>query len=86
MRPASLVPYNASAPAPGFIRPRACHDRLGIPGEVRAGDLFTVVIVNNLRLTFNRLTPIRGIVIQADDCRRPAAPAKASTYSAPTPR
>jgi hypothetical protein len=56
--------------APGFIRARDCHDRFGVPVEVRVEDLFTVVSVHNLRLIFHRLSGhFDGIVVEADDCQ-----------------
>jgi hypothetical protein len=73
--------------APGFIRPRECHARLGVPVEIRVEDLFTVVIVNNLRLMFHRLTgQFDGVVVEGDDCLGTAARAETDTYSAPTPK
>ena len=58
---------------PGFIRTQVCHDRLGVPIEIRIDDLFTVVIVDNIRLMFHRLTgALDGIVLDSGDCR-PAA-------------
>jgi hypothetical protein len=55
--------------APGFIRARECHERLGVPVEVRVDDLFTVVMVRNIRLMFNRLSGrFDGIVVDAADC------------------
>ena len=63
---------NASG-TPGFIRAQACHDRLGVPIEVRVDDLFTVIVVNNIRLMFHRITgSLDGIVLDPADCRRGA--------------
>ena len=73
--------------APGFIRARECHARLGVPVEIRVEDLFTVVTVNNLRLMFHRLTgQFDGLVVEAEDCHTSAARTNAPLYSAPTPK
>jgi hypothetical protein len=72
--------------ASGFIRPHACHAGLGVPVEIRVGDRFPVVCVNNLRLMFHRLSgPFDGIVVDGDDCQQKARP-RGSSHSAPTPR
>ena len=60
---------------------------MGIPVEVRVDDLFTVVVVNNLRLMFNRLTgQFDGLVVEAEDCLTATKRTSSSTYSAPTPK
>jgi hypothetical protein len=55
---------------PGFIQARTCHERLGVPVEVRVDDLFTIVMVKNVRLLFHRLSgQFDGIVVESADCQ-----------------
>ena len=59
---------------PGFIQARECHDRLGVPIEIRVDDMFTTIMVHNVRLMFHRLTGgLDGIVLDPVDCRAAAA-------------
>ena len=56
--------------APGFIRASQCHNRVGVPVEVRVDDMFTIVSVKNLRLLFHRLTgQFDGVIVDSKDCR-----------------
>jgi hypothetical protein len=55
---------------PGFIRARTCHERLGVPVEILVDDLFTIVMVKNVRLMFHRLSgQFDGIVLESADCQ-----------------
>ncbi len=66
--------------APGFIQARACHSRLGVPVEIRVTELFTVVVVRNLHLMFNRLSgTFDGIVVAPEDCATPHGSNSTST-------
>jgi hypothetical protein len=43
---------------------------LGVPVEVRVDDLFTIVMVKNVRLLFHRLSgQFDGIVVESADCQ-----------------
>jgi hypothetical protein len=55
---------------PGFIQARTCHERLGVPVEVHVDDLFTVVMVRNVRLMFHRLSgQFDGVIVESVDCQ-----------------
>ena len=55
--------------APGFIRAHTCHDRLGVPIEIRFDDLFMTILIEDKRLLFHRLSgQFDGIVLETSDC------------------